>query len=260
MSCSSVTAVRSMRRPARRGGLPMPQTLAGAVRTWLFGRLGGDVEVLAAAVRQGAIFGDAVASQGVRTSSRRAPRYSRSVVRQEREASCTDACDESSATSTEGCIGSIRSPRSFQVGRWRRWKGRDPCGRRGSGPAKPQAGYLCTAGLERFLKGDIPRPDEILGAEDLFVYEDRVGIGVDAKTGTAGKGMIYSVRMMRLRPGVTLAVDLVGAREDLEACCPDAEDILALGGESRRVTRSTNGRRNLARPRERRGRAGSSSC
>ena len=131
----------------------------------------------------------------------------------------------SSATSTTGCIGSIRSPTSFQVGRQRRWKGCDPCGGAGAAPRSSRQATCAPPASN----------DSILGAEDLFVYEDRVGIGVDAKTGTAGEGMIYSVRMMRLRPDVTLAIDLVGAREDLEACCPNSEDVLALGGESRRA-------------------------
>ena len=220
--------------PRATGGLPMPQTLAGAVRTWLFGRLGGDVEVLAAAVRQGATFRDAAASQGsgpavVGRLGIRGPWFAR---RGERLVPMP-------ATIEHDLNGRLHrlDPLADELPGWSpaEMEGTRPLWRRGGGPAKPQAGYLCTAGLERFLKGDIPRPDEILGADDLFVYEDRVGIGVDAKTGTAGEGMIYSVRMMRLRPGVTLAVDLVGAREDLEACCPDADDVLALGGESRRV-------------------------
>ena len=46
--------------------------------------------------------------------------------------------------------------------------------------------------------------------------------------------MMYAVRLMRLCPGVTLAVDLVGAPEDL-GVCPDDDDVLPLGGEARRA-------------------------
>lgn len=220
--------------PRATGGLPMPQTLAGAVRTWLFERLGGDVGALAAAVRKGAAFADATASRGsgpavVGRLGIRGPWFARNGER----------LVPTPATIERDIDGRLHrlDPLTGELPGWSpaEMEGTRPLWRRGGDPAKPQAGYLCATGLERFLKGGIPRAGEILNADDLFAYEDRVGIGVNAATGTAGEGMIYSVRMMRLRPGVTLAVDLVGAREDLEACCPDGEDVLALGGESRRA-------------------------
>ena len=220
--------------PRATGGLPMPQTLAGAVRTWLFRRLGGDVGALAAAVRRGATFADAAAAQGsgpavVGRLCIRGPWFARNGER----------LVPTPATIERDIDGRLHrlDPLADELPGWSlaEMEGARPLWRRAGGPTKPRAGYLCATGLERFLKGGIPRPDEILDAENLFAFEDRVGIAVDAATGTAGEGMIYSVRMMRLRPGISLAVDLVGTREDLEACCPDGEDILAIGGESRRA-------------------------
>lgn len=220
--------------PRATGGLPLPQTLAGAVRTWLFGRLGGDLGALAAAVRKGAAFADAVASQGfgpavVGRLRIRGPWFARNGER----------LVPTPATIERDIDGRLHrlDPLTDELPGWSpaEMQGERPLWRRAGGPATPQAGYLCPTGLERFLNGGVPRPDEILDPEDLFAYEHRVGIGVDAATGTAGEGRIYSVRMMRLRPGISLAVDLVGTREDLEVCCPDAEDVLAIGGESRRA-------------------------
>ncbi len=241
--------------PRATGGLPMPQTLAGAVRTWLFGRLAGDLDTLAAAVRTGTSFADATAAQGpglavVGRIGLRGPWF---------------ASDGERLVPTPGTIEIDAKetlhrldPLADDLPGWSPpMAGMRPLWRRSPGGTKLRGGWLRASGLERFLQGGVPRPDEIVDADALFAYEDRVGIGLDAATGTTDDGMIYAVRMMRLRPGVTLSVDLVGASQDLERC-PDGEDVLALGGESRRaiVRRSaapnrvtTAGNQDLARRR-----------
>lgn len=214
------------------GGLPMPQTLAGAVRTWLLGRNGGNVDALAADVRQGVSFADAAAAQGSGPSAVgrlgiRGPWF----VRNGERLVPTPATIEIDSTGTLHRL----DPLADDLPGWSPpGSSMRPLWRRSRGSTKPKRGYLCASGLKRFLELGIPRPDDFVDADDLFTHEDRVGIGVDTAKGTAGEGMIYAVRMMRLRPDVTLSVDLVGKRGDL-ACCPDGEDVLALGGESRRA-------------------------
>jgi len=53
--------------------------------------------------------------------------------------------------------------------------------------------------------------------------------------------MIYGVTFLRLLPGTALAVEVVGAQEDLDVV-PEGSEILQLGGEGRRavVTRLPN--------------------
>lgn len=109
-----------------------------------------------------------------------------------------------------------------------------PLWRRCRSSTKPRAGYLTAGGLQRFLAGNTPQPDEIVDQDSVFGSEDRVGIEVDSRTRTVGERMIYAVRLLRLCPGVTLSVDLVGMPEDL-AVCPDDDDVLPLGGEAKRV-------------------------
>ena len=217
--------------PRATGGLPMPQTLAGAVRTWLFGRLGGDLDALAAAVRRGDAFA-AAAAQGPGPAA-----VGRIALRGPWLACNGERLVPTPATIEIDAKGTLHrlDPLADDLPGWSPpTAGMRPLWRRSHGGAKLRRGWLRASGLERFLQGGVPHPDEIVDAEELFAYEDRVGIGVEAATGTAGEGMIYAVRMMRLRPGITLSVDLVGAPGDL-AHCPDGEDVLALGGESRRA-------------------------
>ena len=217
--------------PRATGGLPTPQTLAGALRTWLFVRLGGDVGALAADVRKGVSFADAAAGQGTGPAA-----VGRLGIRGPWFAMDGERLVSTPATIERDCNGGLHrlDPLGDVLPGWRRPDGLRPLWRRSRGSAKPRGGYLRASGLRRFVDGTIPRDDDIVDADALFAYEDRVGINVDARTGTVGDEMIYAVRMMRLRPGVTLSVDLVGAPGDLDRC-PAGDDILALGGESRRV-------------------------
>ena len=215
------------------GGLPMPQTVAGALRTWLLGLVGCDFGTLAAAVRNGVPFADATAAQGrgpaaVGRLGIRGPWF---------------ACRSERFVPTPATIEvDVDDPKTLHrldpladdLPGWQGVDGLLPLWRRRSGAAKPRGGYLRPSGLVRFLEGGIPLPDEVVDADVLFGYEHRTGIGIDTARGTAGDGMIYSTRMMRLRPGVTLAVELVGLPEDL-AVCPERDDVLVLGGEGRRV-------------------------
>ena len=214
-------------------GLPMPQTVAGALRTWLFRQAGGDLDALAADIRRGASFAAAAAAQGsgpaaVGRIGVRGPWFARDGQRLvpmpaniESDADGRLYRYDPLAADLPGC--------SLPAG------GMRPLWRRGPGPTKPRSGYLSASdGLRRFLAGGVPRPEEVVESDDLFTHEDRVGIAVNPLTGTVGDGMMYGVRMMRLRPDVTLSVDLFGQRND-PLCFPDDDAVLALGGEGRRA-------------------------
>ena len=215
------------------GGLPMPQTVAGALRTWLLRRVGCDFGALAATVRKGAPFVDAAAEQGpgpaaVGRLGIRGPWFARNGER----------LVPTPATVEADARGELHrlDPLADDLPGWPGADGLRPLWRRSRGAAKPRGGYLRPSGLVRFLEGGVPRPDDdvVVDADELFGYENRTGIGIDAATGTTGDGMIYSTRMMRLRPGVTLVVELAGSPADL-AVCPERDDVLALGGEGRRA-------------------------
>ena len=220
--------------PRAATGRPMPQTVAGALRTWLLGRLEADFATLGAAVRNGASFGEATAAQGTAIGSVgrlrvRGPWF----VKHGERLVPTPATIE--AGKNAGGKMHRLDPLAEDLPGWSPpMDGLRPLWRRSRGPARARGGWLCRTGLEGFLAGGLPHADEVVDTDALFDTEDRVGIGVDTATQTAGEGMIYAVRLMRLVPGVTLAVDLVGTPEDLDVC-PDDDDVLPLGGEARRA-------------------------
>jgi CRISPR-associated protein Cmr3 len=128
---------------------------------------------------------------------------------------------------------------------------------------KPAGGYVGRVGLEAILNGNRPCREHIIKEDDLFGYEDRVGIGVDSAKGTTGDGQIYAVRFMRLRERrekgadghrlgfyaeIGIDPDACEHQDDKRLCEKEleqareklveifnTEDALPFGGEGRRV-------------------------
>lgn len=214
--------------------LPLPQTVTGAMRTWLLRRLGANLSKLAAAIKGGASFADAVGPQGPRLAAIgrirvRGPWF----VKDGERLVPTPATVQSEIDNR--CRLHRLDPLADDLPGWKPLEpGMRPLWHRSRVRIEPTAGYLRPGGLCRFLAGRTPQPTDIVDSREVLGTEDRVGIGVNPDTRTVAEGMIYSVRLLRLASGVRLAVDLVGLPEDLEVC-PDDEDVLPLGGEGRRA-------------------------
>ena len=214
--------------------IPLPQTVAGAVRTWLLNRTGADFHALGLKIRSGAGFMEATAAQGggVAAIGRLAIQGPWFVMDGER-------LTPTPATIEAGRDGTLYRLDPCAEDDLPGWappvQGMVPLWRRSRVPATPRGGYLRPNGLQRFLAGGIPLADEVVDADAVFCTEDRVGIVVDPEIGTAGDGDgdIYATRLLRLGGGVTLAVDLMGDTDDLKIC-PGA-DVIPLGGEARRA-------------------------
>ena len=98
---------------------------------------------------------------------------------------------------------------------------------------KPAGGYLSLQGLKQYLGGEVPDKKHWKPARCFAGHDLRTGIGVDAVTNTAGDGNIYAVGFLALRAGVRLHVEVCMP----EGAPPLPESIppLPLGGESRHV-------------------------
>ncbi len=105
---------------------------------------------------------------------------------------------------------------------------------------EPVRGYVTHRGMHRFLCGGVPEPDDIVRARDLYGFQSRTGIAVDPKTSTAAEGQIYGARMLMLREGVSLSVEISAPRhlEAVRRLMPESGASVPLGGESRRVLAS----------------------
>lgn len=92
---------------------------------------------------------------------------------------------------------------------------------------KPETGYWLTAeGMTRWLQGAVPTADQLVHSQDLWGYEDRIGIGMDPNLKRAQDGRLFTSRVVALRPGVGFVAEVSG--------CPwPAALTLRFGGDGR---------------------------
>lgn len=206
---------------------PAPQTLAGAVRTWLLGRAGTDFQRLSLDISNGASFLEATEAQDAGAVARlcfQGPWFVQDGERLVPTPANLEIDQNGAIVRLDPLTGTLPG--------WRE-EGLRPIWRKGRGSTKPRRGYLRPDGLTKFLVGGVPAANEVVDDVSLFGTEDRVGIGIDADRRTAQDGLIYAIRMMRLQPDVRIAINVMGQAPDI-AILPE-EDLLALGGEARRA-------------------------
>lgn len=103
-------------------------------------------------------------------------------------------------------------------------------------PTERCSGYLTREGLSVFLSGETPDPTagHWLAEGEIFDYDRRTGIGVDAERYTAEHGLIYGVRYLVLKPGIALYAEIV-LPPDAPKEVLTSRQSLPFGGEGRRA-------------------------
>ncbi len=93
--------------------------------------------------------------------------------------------------------------------------------------------WLTAKGMANCLNNQIPEQSDIIGPEQLFSYEPRLGIAVDNKTGSVIDKQLYQTRHLRLSPDVHIELDIKNLPDEVIACLPSDNAILRFGGEGR---------------------------
>jgi CRISPR-associated protein Cmr3 len=92
---------------------------------------------------------------------------------------------------------------------------------------KAASGYwLGEAGWRRYLAGETPLPGDLIKSSELWRIDPRVGVGLDAATGRAADGRLFSVQAVAMFPGVGFLVGIAGA-------VSPASGMVLLGGDGR---------------------------
>ncbi len=192
------------------GGLPLPRTIAGSLRTALLQRNGFDFSKLqqgspgssplSAATTRETLIG--LGAPGWILATRfRGPW----LALRERSGSALIPLLPSPAT----LLWSKSCKEWCRLYPWTQglpgWTDKEilPLWHRKLGDPKHPGGYLTLPGIFAFLRGEEPdKKTEWFDENDLFGYDDRTGIRVDAETLTAARGQIYGARFLSLRPRV----------------------------------------------------------
>jgi len=221
-------------------GMPVPQTVAGALRTWLLREAGCDFEKLGGAMKGGTSFAEAAAGQGddVAAIARlrfRGPWFARAQVGGAPEPLVPAPA---SLREVKGSGGIVRLDplTKHALPGWRPGEdGMLPLWHCGPGDLERVRGkHLTLAGLEAFLRGEPPKPGGMVKSDELFGLDRRTGIAVNPDARAAEEHMIYGVSLLALKPGVTLYAEVVGPANVIERL-PERPTPIPLGGEGRRV-------------------------
>ncbi|WP_287788061.1 type III-B CRISPR module-associated protein Cmr3 [Acidiphilium sp.] len=216
-----------------RSGLPQPQTVAGAVRTWLLANAGCDFDRLGNDIKAGISFAHACAGQGpkianVSTARFRGPWFSRDGKTPilPMPATLRRRKDDKNHHQLIRLDPLAKPPPG-----WRSENGLLPLWYRGHETIEPVGGYLTSEGVAKFLAGGVPETQHCVNAAELYAEDRRSSVAISPRQFTAAPGQIFSVGFLALKPGVSLLieVDLVGDEEI------PGEGVIRLGGEGRQA-------------------------
>ncbi len=183
------------------GGLPQPQTLAGALRTALLARTGFDFAKFARA-RRGqdvrAALTECGANAGVTDAAFRGPWLA--LASSDKSVSPLLPMPEV-LKRAKGGGWSVAKPVASVPG-WPEEKDEPlrPLWRKVQPDPKADAELLKLEGLMSFLNGKEPTEAEVVKRDELFGFDHRVGIEVDKDTLTSADGMLYVISLLAMRP------------------------------------------------------------
>ncbi|MDD5297609.1 MAG: type III-B CRISPR module-associated Cmr3 family protein [Rhodocyclaceae bacterium] len=101
---------------------------------------------------------------------------------------------------------------------------------------KPAGGYWLTASAWRdYLAGGTPKAGDVIKSGELWRIDPRVGVGLDAATGRAADGRLFSVQAVAMRKREHLKQDGfdVGFLAGVSGAVPASVGMLRLGGDGR---------------------------
>jgi CRISPR-associated protein Cmr3 len=216
-------------------GLPTPQTLTGAIRTWLMRQLDCDFEALGLALRDKVSLAEALKEQSleltqIATIQIRGPWLARKTNDQYEPLVPVPAALRKIKAGNQ-----IRRlyPYSHELSGWKpALPGLLPLWLKERAEVERLEGFLNLAGLETFLAGGIP--EKTIPATDLYMSETRTGIGLDNYSLSAAEGMIYAIQLLRLCQDVGFYAE-VEWPESLSGLLPEQGIPIPFGGENRQA-------------------------
>lgn len=93
--------------------------------------------------------------------------------------------------------------------------------------SKSESGWWLTqAGWEAYLKGNVPKAEQLVHSSELWKFDDRVGIGMEISTRSAESGKLFTSRAVALNKDVGFLAGVMGA-------LPPRTGLLRIGGDGR---------------------------
>jgi len=228
-------------------GLPLPQTLAGTIRTALLRLAGCNFGRLRQEIETGQSFAQAVTQachqehHWIGQLAVRGPW----LARQENETDNFEVFVPVPASlhqekhQQSGCLHRLFPLPIGQLPGWnppQEQQGLRALWLKHPSPTEPATGYLTSQGLRRFLAGEEVTSKDVVAPDDLFGFDYRTGIGISPDRLVAEESQIFGRGFLSLKKNVFLYAEIkVPADAPAEALF-DQIKTLTLGGEGRYAT------------------------
>lgn len=210
----------------------VPQTLAGALRTALLDRAGCDFQALGMAMQGGASFAAALAAQSAELATVAEVSACGPWFYRKHELLLRVPADLMRAE--DGSLVRLKPLRGALPGWSPEEPGLLPLWIRSPARYERASGYVTFDGIGRYLAGDVPKSDEVVGFDKLAANDSRVGIVIRSDSMTTETSLIYAAKYLALAPGVSLYAELIGPDPVLQTAFI-AETAIPFGGQSRYV-------------------------
>lgn len=96
--------------------------------------------------------------------------------------------------------------------------------------SKAESGYWLTqSGWQDYLSGRTPNAKHLVHSSDLWAFDARVGIGMNAESQSVEEGKLFSTQALVMKDNVGFLVTVMGAT-------PPTDGLLRFGGDGRAAT------------------------
>lgn len=220
--------------------LPYPQTLAGAIRTFLLNAHGVNLKQFGDMVKRCGSFADALSEHGGPVKELRNMKVGGPWFCLDGELLVTVPSNLKVSKSSNGKPTLERlfrlDPQASTLPGWHPQEpGLLPLWHYGRESLKSASGYITQKGLYAFLKGEEPHYQDLRRKEELYAIDRQVGIGIDPGLKTVDEGMIYTAGMLALEKEVAFCAELTGPHALIEPLLmPRA--LIKFGGEGKYVS------------------------
>ncbi|MCY4305874.1 MAG: hypothetical protein OXC62_14015 [Aestuariivita sp.] len=100
----------------------------------------------------------------------------------------------------------------------------------------PEQEWITCEGMKDFLLGKVPSINSLVSSDSLYGFEDRTGITIDSKFGTAKEGMLYATRRLVLKPNIKFWASVIASPQVITLLLESNNPrLLPFGGEGRQV-------------------------
>jgi CRISPR-associated protein Cmr3 len=210
----------------------VPQTLAGALRTALLESAGCDFQTLGAAMQDGVSFAEALALQSARLAAIAQVSAGGPWFCREDQPLLPVPADLMRAE--DKSLARVRPLKTALPGWSPDEQGLLPLWIKSHARYERASGYLTLEGITRYLNGDVPKLDQMVGFDKLAANDSRVGIVIRSDSMTTERSLIYAAEYLALAPDVSLYAELTGPEIVLQSAFI-GERAIPFGGQSRYV-------------------------